>query len=134
MIYGQTVFPLAGPVEIRQGDTISLDFSASLVGGDYVFAWETRVREPHGALKVEFAQSTLSALTLSPTLLHGLRETAAPSLTRDGEAVAFVLARVDGRRTLGDLAREVEAQFPERFRRNGDALRFVTEVAQTHCH
>jgi type I protein arginine methyltransferase len=134
LIYGQALFPLAEPGEVAEGDEISLRFSASLVGGEYVFAWTTRVLGDAGrGVKLESNQSTLFSFPLSSATLHRLGETAAPSPTPDGEAVSFVLARVDGRRTLGDLSQEVWGRFPELLRSPDEALRFVTEVTERYC-
>jgi protein arginine N-methyltransferase 1 len=134
LIYGQALFPLSQPAEVVEGDHISLRFSASLAGDEYLFAWVTRVLgADHGRVKVESTQSTLFALPLSPAALHSLGETAAPSLTTDGEAVSFVLAQVDGQRTLADLSRDIQDRFPESFRAQDEALRFVTEVTQKYC-
>jgi protein arginine N-methyltransferase 1 len=134
LIYGQALFPLAEPTEVAAGNGISLRFSASLVGDDYVFAWATRVVDSgDGRVTAELMQSTLFALPLSAASLHRLAETAAPSLTPDGEAVSFVLSRVDGRRTLAHLSRETAERFPKLFRSADDALRFVTELTQKHA-
>jgi len=133
LIYGQAFFPLADPSDVTEGDAVSLRFSASLVGDEYLFAWDTRMVEAGSdRVKAELTQSTLFALPLSPALLHRLAETAAPSLTPDGEAVSFVLARIDGRRTLGDLAKEVVGQFPQLFGSAEEAMRFATEVTQKY--
>jgi protein arginine N-methyltransferase 1 len=134
LIYGQALFPLAEPIEVATGDGISLRFSASLVGDDYVFAWSTRVADSaDGSVKAEHTQSTLFALPLSAASLQRLSETAAPSLIPDGEAASFVLSRVDGRRTLADLSRETAERFPKLFRSAEDALPFVTELTQKHA-
>lgn len=133
LIYGQAFFPLTQPTDVASGDDISLRFSASLAGDEYVFAWVTRVAELHTRVKIESTQSTLLAFPLSPASLHRLGETAAPSLTADGEAVSFVLGQVDGHQTLAVLSREVEERFPELFRAPDEALRFVTGVMQKYC-
>ena len=133
LIYGQALFPLAEPTDVAAGEGISLRFSASLVGDEYLFAWQTRVVKAGGdEVTAEFTQSTLFALPLSSASLHRLAETAAPSLTPDGEAMRFVLAWIDGRRTLGDLSHDVARQFPELFRSADEAMRFTTRVTRKY--
>jgi type I protein arginine methyltransferase len=134
-IYGQAFFPLLEPIEVTRGDTISFDFSASLFGDGYVFRWDTRIADPSnpGKAKAAFTQSTVFASPLSPESFARFQEGYAPRPTEDGEAVAFVLERADGRRTLNDLSREAEARFRERFRSAADALGFVTEVTRKYC-
>jgi protein arginine N-methyltransferase 1 len=134
-IYGQAFFPVLAPVNLAPGDVISFDFSASLFGDEYVFRWDTRVTDPSrpSRPKAAFRQSTLFASPLSSATLASRREDYAPKPTQDGEAVAFVLERADGRRTLGDLSGDARARFPERFRSTADALGFVTDVTRKYC-
>jgi len=113
---------------------ISLDFWASLID-DYVFRWDTRIaeRSDPSRVKAAFTQSTVFGSPLTPESLAMRGEGYAPTPTGDGEAVAFVLARADGLRTLRELSQEVERRFPELFRSAGEALRFVTTVTQKYC-
>jgi protein arginine N-methyltransferase 1 len=132
LIYGQGFFPMSQPIEVLEDVEISLRFSASLAGDEYIFAWATRVADSGGRVKVESTQSTLFALPLSPASLQRLGEAATPTLTADGEVVSFVLKQVDGKRTLADISGDVRERFPELFREQDEALRFVTEVTQKY--
>ena len=134
-IYGQAFFPLLEPIDAARGDVISFDFSASLFGDQYVFRWDTRIADTSnpGEAKAAFTQSTLFASPFSPETLARLQGAYAPRPTEDGEAVAFVLERADGRRTLTDISRDAEARFPERFHSAAEALGFVTDVARQYC-
>ena len=134
-IYGQAFFPLLEPVDLAPGDVISFHLSASLLGDGYVFRWDTRVTDPSrsGRAKAAFTQSTLFAVPLAPESLARLGEGYAPTRTEDGEAVGFVLERVDGRRTLGELSEEVAERFPALFGSPAEALGFVTKVTQKYC-
>jgi protein arginine N-methyltransferase 1 len=134
-IYGQAFFPLHEPVNLTPGDLISFDFSASLFGDEYVFRWDTRVTEPSNPsrAKAVFTQSTLFASPLSPEGLAKHGEGYAPARTEDSEAVCFVLERVDSRRTIGELSKEIEGRFPELFRSQAEALSFVTKLTDKYC-
>jgi protein arginine N-methyltransferase 1 len=133
LIYGQAFFPLAEPHEVAEGDAISLGFSASLLGDEYVFTWTTRLLGDAGQrVKLESTQSTLFSFPLSPTALHALGDTATPSLTPEGDAVRFVLGRLDGQTTLSDLSQHVAREFPELYRSPDEALRFITRVTQSY--
>jgi type I protein arginine methyltransferase len=135
MVFGRGFFPVDEPVELRTGDEISLDFSASLVGGEYVFRWKTRVADSStpGALRADFMQSTLFSFPLTPERLTQLADDHKPKLTDAGEAVAFLLTHADGDRTLGELAAEMQVRHPSLFRSADEALRFVTHITQEHC-
>jgi len=60
LIYGQAFFPLQAPIVLEQGDHIAVQLRANLVGGDYVWNWNTRVTSPGnpGVNKADFHQST----------------------------------------------------------------------------
>lgn len=135
MIYGQAFLPLLEAVDVSAGDLVSFDFSASLVAGEYLFRWDTRVADASSPNqdRAAFTQSTLFAEPLAPETLVGLRDGHVPTTTDDGDAAAFVLERVDGRRTLGDLSRDLGQRFPERFRSPDDALQFVVRTSQRYC-
>ena len=134
-IYGQAFCPLQEPVSLTPGDVISFDFSAALFGDEYVFRWDTRVTEPsnRSRAKAVFRQSTFFASPLLPETLAKRADGYAPAQTEDGQAVSFVLERVDGRRTLGGLSKEVEELFPGLFRSEAEALGFVTKLTQKYC-
>lgn len=59
MIFGQAFFPLSKPVRLAAGDVVSVGLEAKLVNGDYVWRWNTRLREE------DFEQSTFSGMLLS---------------------------------------------------------------------
>jgi protein arginine N-methyltransferase 1 len=133
-IYGQGFLPLLDPVGLMPGDAVSFAFSASLVEDDYIFRWDTRVvaaTDP-SCVKAAFTQSTLFASPLLPDILARAEESHVATCNEEGEAVAFVLARADGRATLGDLSQQVQAAFPELLRSPAEALRFVTGVSQKY--
>ena len=68
-------FPLREPVELSPGDLVSLAFSASLLGDEYAFRWDTRVASPSNprSVKAAFTQSTLFAWPLSAESLGGAK-------------------------------------------------------------
>jgi type I protein arginine methyltransferase len=81
LIYGSAFFPLTKPVTLARGDTVSVSLRAQPVGDDYVWVWETRVREAGGGGgdKAAFKQSTFYGELISSALLAKQRETLLPS-------------------------------------------------------
>src|SRR5256712_583642 len=43
LCYGIAFFPLSQPVSVVAGDTISVALRAKLIGGEYIWCWDTRV-------------------------------------------------------------------------------------------
>ncbi len=123
MIYGMAFFPWPREVALDDGDRVSLRLRADLVGDDYVWSWESRVAcAGAGELKAEFRQSSFMG---KPRSLDGLRRVAdsfRPALGEDGEIARLVLERMNGERSLGEIARELAERFPEIFRTTREAL------------
>ena len=133
LIYGQALFPLAEPVYLAPGDTVSVALEARLIGGDYVWRWNTRVLrhgEP-GATNTDFEQSTAPAVALSggaPRWDIGR----APALTETGELDRLILTLMDDATPLGDIARQAQRRYPTRFSTWRDALTYVGEVSDQY--
>lgn len=123
-LYGRAFFPFADPVVLEAGDVVRVALRAHLVGDDYVWGWNTDVRARGAGAepKARFRQSTLGEIPFSPAVLRKAADAHVPALSDDGEVDAYVLARIDGRTSVGDLARELCARFPARFPAWKDAL------------
>ncbi len=131
LVYRQTFFPFLRPVTLRSGDLVDVDLQAIKVKGDYVWRWTTSIRGASGE-NTRFEQSTFYGALLSPSNLRRQAASYVPELSDDGRMVSFVLARIDGRRSLEEIARELQAAFPARFEDWRDALRQVAAVAEDH--
>ena len=66
LIYGVGFFPFPQPVEIREGERVSLKLRADLVQDNYVWRWDTDFAEQ----KIGFRQSTFYGVALSPEQLR----------------------------------------------------------------
>lgn len=79
-LYGQAFFPLERPVELRAGDCLAVELTASYATGEYLWGWNTTLTPAaRGAPPVEFRQSNLAAHLVS---LGRLRKAAGAA--RDG--------------------------------------------------
>lgn len=131
LIYGNAFFPLAEPVTLSPGDTISVALRADLVGDDYVWRWDTRVtgRNSPGEVKASFTQSTFFATPLSLAQLRKRASNHAPTLNEDGQIERFILSLMDGKISLEDITHRVSDKFPEHFAKRSDALTRVSELS-----
>jgi protein arginine N-methyltransferase 1 len=127
LVYGRAFFPLSEPVDVEPGTRVGVELTASLVDGDYVFRWRTEVRAPDGRTAA-YAQSTIQSFPLSPQLLHASLETTTPALSQQGELARDALARMDGSRSVGDIADALADRAGSR----EDALRIVTRLAHKY--
>jgi protein arginine N-methyltransferase 1 len=131
LVYGRAFFPWPSPVPIEAGDRIEVSIRADLVGEDYLWRWETKVRgggEPE-IVRADFRQSTFNALPRSPESLRKQAETYVPTLSGQGEAELFVLGLMDGRRSLVEIAARLRERFPDRFPTGEEALALVGRIS-----
>ncbi len=133
-IYPMAFFPWSAPVALAIADVVSVDLSARLVGGDYIWSWTTQVLDQGqaGQAKASFTQSTLFGAPLSPAQLHKRAESYVPTPNEDGRIARLVLESMKDDVTLGEIARRVADQFPSRFRNWQDALNVVGDLSRTY--
>jgi protein arginine N-methyltransferase 1 len=75
VLYGNAFFPLSAAVDVAEGDTVTLELRATLVGGEYIWQWDTRVLPAaHGSTAARhFRQSSFGGAALSLERLRTLR-------------------------------------------------------------
>jgi protein arginine N-methyltransferase 1 len=128
-VYGHALFPLPRPIEVEAGDVLEVRLRADLVGADYVWSWEGRSLAPNGR-GAAFAQSTFHAAPPSAARLRRRGDRFEPALGREGQAQAWILGRMSGAATLGEIARGAREAFPDVFADYGDALRRVADLSE----
>jgi protein arginine N-methyltransferase 1 len=128
-IYGRTFFPWLEPVPLVLGETVSVSLHADLVGDDYIWRWDTRIRDVGGQVKADFRQSTFFGDPLSPARLRQMARDHVPALAKDGQIDRLIMEMMDGQTSLGDIAGRLVAEFPHRFASEGEALTRVGELS-----
>ncbi|MDH3716370.1 MAG: 50S ribosomal protein L11 methyltransferase [Gammaproteobacteria bacterium] len=132
LIYGHTFFPWLEPVALKQDDTVDLLLEARLVGGEYVWRWDTHVRDVHSRLRAEFKQSTFFGTPLSPARLHKQAEDFTAALNADGRVVKHALSLMAGDTPLIQIGQALRQRFPERFADHAQALDYVRQLADKY--
>jgi len=127
-VYGQAFFPWPDKVALSATDRIHFRIKANLVKDDYIWRWETEVRS-EGRVKAQFRQSSLLGTPLTQGSLKKREAGRTPIATEDARIDAFILASIDGQRSLGEISRGVSKTFPMRFKKWQDALPHVAELA-----
>lgn len=117
LIYGNAFFPFSEPVAVAEGDGVQVGLRADLVGEDYVWSWNTRIRKagPSGKVKAQFRQSSFFA---SPLPIGEMRKRASshrPTLNEDGEIARLILEMMGEGRTLETIAHRLSEHFEKRF-------------------
>ena len=68
-IYGHGLFPFSQPVQLMEGDRVTVRLVAKIVEDDYVWRWDTEISNGD-ELKVRFKQSTFFGVPLSSKKLR----------------------------------------------------------------
>ena len=123
-LYGQSFFPLTAPVPVEVGDTVTASLEARLVGDDYVWRWNTVVRDASNPARVKarYRQSSFLGYPLSPRSLRNRAIDHVPVLDQEGRIDQRILSLMDGRRSLEEIAQELSRDFSGPFPTWQDAL------------
>ena len=133
LIYGSAFFPFPEPVAVARGDLAVVEISADLVGEDYIWCWNTTVRDGEGeAPKQALRQSTFYGAALSPESLLRNAAAYAPTLSDDGRIDREALEMMDGAATLGEIADGLMDNHPGAFEDRRAALRRVAELSRRY--
>jgi protein arginine N-methyltransferase 1 len=130
LIYKNAFFPWPQAVDLMPGDEVDLELRADLVGGDYLWTWNSRIG-PQGAgePRRRFNQSEFFGEIHSGTLLRKRAASHVPALGEDGNVQRFILDEMARGAPLGEIARRLAEAYPKRFTRWQDALAHVGEVS-----
>jgi protein arginine N-methyltransferase 1 len=132
-VYGTAFLPLLEPVPLAEGDRVSVELQARLMGGDdYVWVWNTRV-EGSGGVKAEFRQSTFLSQPAQASDLRKRAHDFRPLLSEHGQIDRAILQMMDGVTTLETIAHELRRRFPERFPEWEDALSHAGRLSRTYA-
>jgi protein arginine N-methyltransferase 1 len=124
LIYGNAFFPWPTAVALDTGDVAKIRIRADLSGEDYVWSWDTVIlgQGDRQRVKADFRQSTFFGEPNSPAKLRKIAAGFVPALSEDGAADQLAIGMMDGTHTLDDIARRLQANFPEQFPDFGSAL------------
>jgi len=112
------------------GDVCTVDLRGHLVGGAYVWQWETHRPAANGRPVMHFKQSTFYGGVFSPSSLKKHATDFVPVLSEVGLAERWLLQSMDGKRTLEEIACEAAKLFPQVFRRADDAFTRAADIAE----
>ena len=128
-VFGNGFLPLRRPGRLLAGDLVAVDLRAELVGGEYVWRWDTSVTGSGGESRWRYRQSTLLGVPLSTVDLERRASTHVPTLGEAADVDSFILEAMTTGRSLGEIARELATRFPVRFRRFPAALEHVAALS-----
>jgi protein arginine N-methyltransferase 1 len=129
-VYGHSFLPWLQPVTIYAGQEIQVELHADLIGGDYIWRWETKIYDEGKGVIHHFQQSTLQGTRFSPQWLRRHALDFVPVLSEAGEAERWLLQAMDGNAPLQEIASAAAVHFPKVFRKQEEAFRRASELAE----
>lgn len=129
-IYGQVFLPWLEAVPVQGGQQICVNLQANLVGGEYIWQWETKVRGNENGDGRHFEQSTFQGANFTPQALRRRAADYVPTLSEDGQVDRWLLQAMDGKTSLQQMAQAAAERFPSVFPRWEDALHRAAELTR----
>ena len=126
--WGHAYFPLERGVEVEPGDRISA--SVRSTGNGAHWHWRARVGRGDETLAAT-DQSTAFGFPMDRRAARA--DSAKPSLRPVSQILSHLLQRIDGQTDVPALIEDLEREFPDYFKRSGDADRFVRENLTQHA-
>jgi len=132
LIYSQTFFPLDQPLSVQPGDRLEVEIMANLVGGSYVWSWNSRHLRAGTQTAPAVRQSTFLSNIMDSKKLAIRSDHFVPPRPEAIDIDALCLSLINGEHDLKTIAERVEQQFPHAFAGSSGALDHVTKVASRY--
>ena len=133
-IYGSMFLPWLSPISLTAGQSVCVDLGAKLLEEDYFWRWTTQIASPEipNEVLARFDQSDLDGIALSPAKLGKAASTYVPQPSEEARLHLRTLKLMDGKASLEKIARQLSAEFPQRFPDRHQALSYAGTVSQKY--
>ena len=130
-VYGALFLPWPEPVQLNESDFVELEIRADYQKDEYIWSWNTRVSSAT-QLKYTFRQSDFFGTPRSPARLRKQRPIHVPTLNDVGRTDRLVLSLIDGKKSIKEIAVELQHQFPKRFATSEQAIGYVADFSRKY--
>jgi protein arginine N-methyltransferase 1 len=118
--------PIDRAVALEAGD--QAEITVQMMPGEELVMWRVAVAPRNGAAKELFTHSTFKGTLLAAEELRKMRPDFVPRLSAAGEAERTILELCDGRRSVRQIAEDLQRRFPGYFATHAAAAAEVTRV------
>lgn len=135
LVYGQGFFPFEEPIPLSEGERITVQFVANLVGNEYIWRWDTDVFAATNPSRprISLRQSTFFSSLLPLDRLRKRGDQFIPSLSDEGQIDLMILNLMSEEMPLAMIARQLAERFPSRFFSWKDALAHVSNLSEKYA-
>lgn len=130
-VYGNWMFPLKKPLDVKCGDTLEITLGAYLTGDDYMWRWSVK-HTPGSEHSDSRLPQTWDHSTFYSSPLVGKPKRAdefAPVLNQQGHIAMMVLEKMRQRQPLDAIVADLQKTFPETFTGEAAATARVAQLA-----
>jgi len=126
--WGQMFFPIRYPVPVRAGDNLTVEFNSyrSGITDDINYQWSLKCDQS------EQEYNSFIAKIGSRDYLNKLNPDNPAGINKDGKIARFIFKRIDDKKTYNDIARELTAAYPDRFKSHEQALFKIFNVLSNY--
>jgi predicted RNA methylase len=126
IVYRQLYLPFRKSIRVRRGASLRTEISVRLIGVNYLWKWETFVRQPGEiADTLATSQTSLAELVVHPAAMPRTGPEATPKFGAAARALAFLIEQADGTRTVAEISTAIAHTFPAEFSNLDAASSFV---------
>jgi protein arginine N-methyltransferase 1 len=130
LIFGQLFFPMQEPLPVLRKQLITVDVRANLIVDDYVWQWTTVAHCPTPSDKtIRYHQSSFFNNVSTVQELAKRSDNYLPLLNREGQIYKRALDLMHSGQRLGQIAKTISEEFPQRFSTTGEALAFISTLS-----
>lgn len=109
LIYGQAFLPLSRPVSVEERDRVDTTVWAHPSDPSYVWSWRVEIQGSEGPR--DLRQSMFFGGPITGKTLRRSASGFRPRLGTEGRMHRWILERMNGERSIGDIARETADRF-----------------------
>lgn len=124
-VYGQAFLPLFQARPVAADETIEVAISVHRLPSGPIWSWSAAGGHPD---RWHESHSTLKSTPIDAELLSWSTSSRTPSLSPDGLVARALLAAIDGKATVGDLAARLAKDFPDRFASPDQAIAPIMKI------
>ncbi len=130
LAWQQLYLPLERPIPVKRGSQVFLDLMAEVgLDGNIWWRWQGhRLQSRTSRSSFSFSQNSFRSGPLPPTGPPRLSNLDPLTVNRVGQEVGYVLSRVNGCRSLEDIAKDLQAFSPSRYPTQDRARQRIAEL------
>lgn len=131
-VWENVFFPIDKPFKVSEGDTIDVALKTIPFEGDYEWNWDIILRQAQDGIlhqKGESrSQSTFKGFPVAKDFFRKKSVDYIPAISTEGEITKAILELFNDKRTVRDIADEIQERFPNQFKNKDGSLGKVERV------